>query len=306
MNSAKMLTAGFASAMLAALTLTGCAGARSADVPAAGDEVAVGTSVYSVIVGQLYGSQQQRTAAEERAYLTAQQAVAGCVVSRGSTYGIPPFPGAQQTQPAPGDVLAFAPTRADFGIAGRHITLAEAGDPLNAGLAAAGDDEARKTAFDQAVEACQAEAATGDALAKPEGFEALDAAFVDTLTKIQDAAVPDIHAEYQTCMNAKGIKADDLSQAYIRAEQQFPAINYATQHDAMTVPGFTEAAAAERQIAAADAACRAPFHDDVFAAAGPALHEFADTHHAELNKISSLWASTEAQVITLRKQVRTQ
>lgn len=289
-------------ALVTAVGLSGCAGNTA--TMQTGATPADGHTVYERITAKVYGTGEQREAAQERAWLAAQSAVASCVRARGFEYAVT---GYQQmlptTAPAPGDVLAFAPQRTDFGVALRIRTLAARGETTNPGLAKQ-STAAKRNAWFEAVTACQNAAQAGDALAAPAGQEALDSRLADTLASIQNKAAPGLPDQYAACMKASGVQAKSLSDAYMLVEKNFPKVSYEQPSDVTKVAGWAEAVAFEKQVAAADWSCRKDDLEPVFAAAASALEQFETANAPELTTVSTNWFSQLAAVNKLRATVK--
>ena len=241
--------------------LTGCTSRHPAELVSA-EDIAAGKAAFARITDQIYGTPAQRAAAEERAYLTAQAAIADCAAQTGIVYAVTPFvPVTNPDSPvAPGDLLGFAPLRSDFGVATRIIRLATHGSPTNPGLAQATTAAAKKT-YLTTVEKCQGAAADGDRLAAPDGQEALEGQFVTALTEWQNFMLPPDDA-WRQCMTHRGISAWDLTSLYMHVENRYPPISYDTPSDPTRLPGWPAAWAFETQAAGSDVICRT-HHVDV-------------------------------------------
>lgn len=197
---------------------------------AAADDFA-GQGTLDLVVNQVYGTADQRTAAAERSWLLSQTAIATGALTKGAVYGVTKFQPMDNPGPvAPGDLLAFAPQRADFGVGTRIQTLAKQGEPVNPGLAVLTSDDARDKWF-QAVTACQNAPSATDLLAVPEGQEALESKLVSALSETQQDAAPDLPSKYAACMTNAGVQAKDLSEAYQAAEAAYPQVSYEKPSD---------------------------------------------------------------------------
>lgn len=270
--------------------LTGC-GNASPDV----DSGAAGPrATFETLVAQIYGSEEQREAGRELSYLTSQKAIAECALPKGATYGVVPYaPSSPPVEPSPGDLVGFAPRRADFGIATQIQLLAARGEPVNPGLAAV-DGPAAEHRWFQAVESCQGAARPGEQVEFPAGQPALESEFVEALTAAQDEAAPDLPGKYAFCMAAAGVKVADLSAAYISASERFPVAPPTEKSDATKLPGWADAVAYERKVATTDWACRASHVPRVIEASEDRLAAFARDRSARLAEVANGWAELPA------------
>jgi hypothetical protein len=266
-------------------SLTGC-GAAPVDVgPGAADPQAT----LETLVSQIYGTQEQREAGRELAYLASQKAIAECTLPKGVTYGIAPYvPMLPPVEPSPGDLLGFAPKREDFGIAASIQMRVARGEPVNPGLAAV-DGPAAEQRWFQAVESCQNAGHAGEQLEFPAGQSQLAIEFEDVLRAAQDEAAPDLPEKYASCMAAAGIKAADLSEAYISAANAFSGVSDATS-DPTKLPGWAAAVAYERKAAKADWTCRASDVPRVIEASVDRLAAFARDQSTRLAEVAHGWA----------------
>jgi hypothetical protein len=270
-------------AVIALATLTGCAGQEAIQTAAPVD----GEAALETVISQVYGTPAQRAAGQELSWLTSQTAIAACARPKGAVYTVPAWtPSGQVTSPAPGDLLGFAPQRVDFGVANRIETLAKHGQPVNAGLAAAVD----KDAWFSAVGSCQDAAQAGEKLTVPAGQEALEGKLVDALTAAQNAAAPNLAAEYAACMKSAGIDANDLSETYIKVEQAFPVASSDKPTDPTRLPGWDTAVAFEKTAAAADWNCRSGQRAEVVAASADEIAAFAADNATALTEVAAGWA----------------
>lgn len=278
-------------ALTAGVLLTGCA-QPGTTMEAGASAAEEGDAIYNRTVTKLYGTAEQRQAAEQLSWLTSQAAVAACATTKGVDYAVTPYVQmVPDTGTAPGDVLAFAPGRTDFGVATRIKTLAARGEPVNPGLAKTGDDQAAQDKWFKATEECQEAGHAGEALTTPKGQGELDAKFVATLTEIQDKAAPTLAADYKACMAAAGIESGSLSDTYRLVEGKFPPVSYETASDATKAEGWAAAAAFETKAADADWACRKDRTDQVFAAAVGALTAFEQDNAAALAEVGAGWSA---------------
>ncbi len=277
-------------AVACAAGLTGCAapGTEPAAAPAL-----TALDTYNLTITQVYGTPQQRQAATEAGWWRTQLAIRDCMADHGITY----TPAAYQPIPdrgvAPGDLLAFAPARPDFGIAARLTSLAAIGETTQPALAA------NETAYRAASTACN----TGELedAGNPDGQEVLDGQLVATLTAVEKTALPTLAAQYKTCLASKGFTGvDNLSALYVKAEQKFPPVSFEHKSDPTTLPGWADAVAYEQAAASADAQCRADAVDTALVAAVPALATFATTNAAKLAAVAAGWQQAADALPALR------
>lgn len=290
-------------ALIAAGALTACGGQNGAQarVP---DGAARGRAVYDQLVTQIYGTANQRAAADELAFLIAQQAIATCAAKVGVTYAIPTYIAADRQVVAPGDLLAFAPLRSDFGVGAGIQRRAAAGDLVNPGLAAASSDGERDRWW-TATNSCQTAEAHGNSLTSPPGQAQLEERLIATLQAVQNRVLPDLTAEYATCMHSAGIDARDLAETYLEVGRAYPAVSYGEPFDVTTLPGWADAVAYEHKAAAADAGCRAGYLDVAMAAARPDLADFAAANASTLSGHAAAWSDVERQLAGVRAQLET-
>lgn len=290
-------------AVLAALAVTaalaGCAPQATAADQAAAPATDTARATYDQIIDNVYGTPEQRRAAAEAGWLRTQLAIASCMAKTGQQYKPAPFQPLPDTGVAPGDILAFAPAREDFGVGRRVQALAAAGDTIQPALAGATTDQAAK--YTQAVSGC----ATGDITdaGNPKGQEVLDGQLVATLTEVERAATPTLADDYPTCLAKHGLTAINLSQLYVKVEQAYPPISYDQKSDATKAEGWAEAMAGELKAAAADASCRADAVEVALTAAKPVLTRFAVDHSSDLAAVAAGWAQATIDVVALRAKI---
>lgn len=285
------------------LSITACASATlQAGAPSAA-RVGTGRAAYTKILEQVYGTLAQREAAEERAWINAQAAMSACVAKTSSTYGITPYPGGlSSTHPAPGDLLAFAPAREDFGVASRLTAKADKAERTNPGLAAATTD-AEKKQFFKDLQGCQKAAVPFEGTNMPARAEALIPKLLSTLERVQKQATPTLRADYGRCLKEAGINAADRPELYALVDNAFPSVP-AGHGDPANLPGWGQAVAFERQAAATDAACRADAVEVAMAAAPAELEKFSKANAADLATASAGWAQAETDVKALRARYK--
>ncbi|WBB75621.1 hypothetical protein O7602_09000 [Micromonospora sp. WMMD1128] len=280
------------------VALAGCEPGMPTAAPVGVDAPAM----LSAVIDQVYGTPQQRLAGEERMWLTSQSAIAACARTKGVVYGVTPYqPMSPSTDPAPGDLLGFAPHRADFGVAARIEMLAKRGETPNPGLPAAADDQAR---WFTAVESCQNAATAGEKLRVPDGQQELEVELVELLGSVQQQAAPDLTRQYAGCMKSAGIDAGDLSEAYLKVEQRFPPVSFERPSDPTALPEWAGAVAFEKKVAAADWACRESRLDGVVNAAAGDLQKFTTTNTARIARVADGWKAMPGLARTLRATVK--
>ncbi|MGY4911361.1 hypothetical protein [Micromonospora aurantiaca (nom. illeg.)] len=290
-------------AVATAVTIAALAGCAQPGMPAAAPVGVDAPAMLSAVIDQVYGTPQQRLAGEERMWLTSQSAIAACARTKGVVYGVTPYqPMSPPTDPAPGDLLGFAPQRADFGVAARIEMLAKRGETPNPGLPVASDDQAR---WFTAVESCQNAATEGEKLRVPDGQQELEVELVDLLGSVQQQVAPDLTRQYTSCMKSAGIDAGDLSEAYLKVEQKFPPVSFEHPSDPTSLPEWADAVAFEKKIAAADWACRESRLDGVVNAAADDLQKFTTTNTARIARVADGWKAMPSLAQTLRATVKT-
>jgi hypothetical protein len=250
---------------------------------------------YDKVIAQVYGTPEQRRAADTRAWWTSRLAAVECMRRAGQTYSIVGYNAPSNREyVAPGSLLAFAPARLDFDVADQLVRAASARLVL--------DSEARSVANDDgstdpnrapAVRRCETEATAATGPRVPDGQQTLAAKLVDRLRQAQAAAAPNLATDYRTCMAAAGIPAADLTDLQTRIERAFPVTLTTVQDDPTKLSGWADAVAFEQRAAADDARCREAAVRTVRAAAGPQLVEFARQHAAELDRVTAGWAWIE-------------
>lgn len=288
-------------ALAATVTLAGCAGQASVEQVGSPGPATVedARATYDQVVAKVYGTPEQRRASAEAGWLRTQLAVASCMAERRQQYAMPPFQGLPDTGVAPGDVLAFAPPREDFGVGRRLKAFAAAGEPAQPALVDAGT--AKQTAYTQAISGC----ATGEVTdaGNPKGQEVLDGQLVAVLTQVQESATPELPDDYTACLTAAGVPAKNLSDLYVKVELAYPPISYEKKSDATKADGWANGVAFEAKAAASDWECRAGAADAAVVAAMPAMQRFTADHAAELDTVAAGWAQASADVTVLRTKV---
>ncbi|WP_229405066.1 hypothetical protein [Micromonospora sp. NBRC 110038] len=290
-------------AAAAAVTLVALTGCAQPGAPAAAPAGVDAATLLSTVLDQVYGTPQQRQAGQERMWLTMQSAIAACALAKGVVYGVTPYqPMRPPTEPAPGDLLGFAPQRADFGVAARIEMLARRGETPNPGLPAAADAQG---GWFTTVESCQGAATAGERLSVPDGQEELEAKLVDLLGQVQQQVAPDLPGQYANCMKTAGIDAGDLSEAYIKVEQNFPPVSFESPSDPTALPEWADAVAFEKKVAAADWACRESRVGEVIEAAAADLQQFTTTNATRLTQVADGWNAMPGLAQTLRVTIKT-
>ena len=273
-------------ALVAATVLAACSRA----VPAALPETS-----YDTIVAQVYGTPAQRRAADSRAWWTSRLAAVECMRRAGYTYGIVGYNAPLDREyVAPGDLLAFAPTRQDLDVADDVIHASASRNVLDA--------EARGVTLDngatdldriRAAGRCESEAGAVPSRV-PDGQQSLATHLVDVLRAAQTSAAPTAAADYRTCMTAVGIPATGLADLRARVKRTFPTT---TATDPTKSPGWASAVEFESRAATADGRCRESIVKAVRVAAAPQLAEFARQHAAELDRVAAGWAWIEVDAL---------
>lgn len=122
---------------------------------------------------------------------------------------------------------------------------------------------------------------------------------------MQDRVLPDLPAEYATCMQKAGIDARDLGETYLQVSRAYPAVSYEQPSDVTKLPGWAGAVAFEDEAAATDAACRTDDVDIAMAAARQDLTDFAGANAAALSANAAAWTDAERQLTAVRAQLHT-
>jgi len=290
-------------AALATAAVTGCATRAAAEwnPPAAPAAATVDAAqvTYDQVIDKVYGTPDQRQEADEANWLRTQLATASCMAKTGLHYQPVPFQNLPDTGVAPGDLLAFAPARQDFGVGRRVQAFAAAGELTQPALDGASVEQNARYA--QAMSVC----ATGQVMdtGTTKGQEILDGELVAALSKVEQTATPNLAGDYRACLAVHGLQARDLSELYVQVEQAYPPISYEKASDATKVTGWAQATAFETAAAATDASCRAAAIDVALVAAAPVLARFAKVHAAELDAVATGWARATTDVLTLRAKV---
>ena len=113
----KLRMAALATGVLTIAVLTGCAqpGTQPAAAPAATSADA--HAVKDELFGEVYGTPEQRRAGLERQHYAWQAAMGKCMTAKGADFGIVAFDAPTPAAVGAGGLLAFAPQRADLGLA---------------------------------------------------------------------------------------------------------------------------------------------------------------------------------------------
>ncbi|UQU66534.1 hypothetical protein COUCH_09835 [Couchioplanes caeruleus] len=282
-----------------ALVLAGALTACRTEEPAVTHDRA--STVYASVVTRIYGTPAQRRAADERAWKLTQIAAGECRRRAGIDYPARGFtPVSERTYVAPGDLLGFAPARADFDIAGQlELLVLKAVNAEHYARWMARTKRGSGPAW-VAAQRCEATATATTARLAPEGQEHLAAALVAELSRVQAAAAPMLPADYRNCLHAQGFDAAGLPALQARVEQAFPAVPVGARTVPARLPGWPDAVTVERRAAAADARCRAREAGAVMEAALPRLTTFAATHTEALGEMSAGWSRIEVEARELR------
>jgi hypothetical protein len=288
-------------AMLMATAACADTGGGHAGAPDSAAVVA-GQAAYAAVVAELFGSRNDRAAAEELQFLRHQSAIAACARGRGINYTIPAFTdiNVANERIVPGDMTAFAPLADDFGAAERQARIAADGEPGNAAFLALPDERARD-AYLAKLEGCQnagGESATEGHF--PDGALRLQDELIDLLGAVERAGpVAEELSRYGDCLAGRGFDAKDWRELYISVENAFPP-NPERPTDITTDPRWIKARDNERAAAAADRECREKIHDLAFAEAGPRLTDFRRDRSGALERIAAEWAKARADLAAVK------
>lgn len=288
--------AGFAAA-LTATAVAGCAQPGATPQASAIEPVAAAAvpwqETYAALIEQTSGTPQQWQAAQDRQWYAWQAALGECMVAKGQPFELPAHntpTAVPNSQLTPGELLGFAPQRADFGEAANAVALAKAGNDGNPALAKTSG--AAREAWLAAQDECAPATSPTENLAIPPSLPRVAEPLDQLLLGIQEQAAPTLRADYVACMTAEGVPVSEgvASEAKLAAKAKFPVLTEAEADNPSAVPGWAEAVAFERKAAAADWKCRGPQVGKVHAAVGDKLAVFAEQHRAELAQVAAEWA----------------
>jgi len=281
-------------AVLTAVTLTGCA--RATDMQTLAGAAPAGPQVLSDIVGKLYGATGHREAGQERQFYAWQAAMGACMVGKGQQFGLPSFTPISQagSKIGPGDILAFAPQRDSFGIGDRTVQAARVGGQDNPALLKLSGAAAE--AWLAAQGECEPATKATEDLAVPANMATPAVSLQEELAAIQQQLAPGLDAAWKSCMAAAGHQVEDLSDVSGLVGKRYPPVTFEQASDPTRLPGWGEAVAFERAVAATDWQCRAGESTRVVNASGEKLAVWQAAHAVELDAVAAAWA----QMPTLR------
>ncbi|MBU2669863.1 hypothetical protein KOI35_40770 [Actinoplanes bogorensis] len=255
-----------------------------------------GPALMADVVARIYGSPEQRAAGWEAQHYVMQAAYAACAERKGIDDAVDdwtPPSGVFETGAVDLPWL-FAPAMTDFGIARRYLEGAGFQDGPAPRMT---DAERRRIArFGE----CQMELASMDGRPRPSGRDTLEQEFLDDQATIRHEWEPRLIGWYSTCMtHVAGMPVDSFSDAHRQVELKFQAV----VHRVPNGPGWSEAVALEKRVAAADGLCRKANADALATASEPVVKEFADRHRAELAAVAAEWAAMPAARDAAKKAV---
>ncbi|MFF5077264.1 hypothetical protein ACFY36_09440 [Actinoplanes sp. NPDC000266] len=239
---------------------------------------AVGPEVVAETVGRLYGTPEQRTAAQELEEYVVRAVIAECAWRKDldhhdTDWDWPVVPMEQHDMDL--EVL-FWPPLADFGVAREHARNAEqAARPAPAPPGPGWIDE-----FND----CEVEAAPLDYLHKPAGQLTLMEKFYWEFAPVRDEHALRLSAAYGRCMAAAGTPAASLRDAHEQVERGYRVRGRA----------WGDLVAYEKKIAAADGKCRRAGAAMVSKVIAAATRAFAERHRDELAAVAEGWAAMPA------------
>jgi hypothetical protein len=105
-------------------------------------------------------------------------------------------------------------------------------------------------------------------------------------------------------MQAAGITASDLSEAYQAVEAAYPPVSYEKRSDPTTLPEWATAKAFERKVATADWTCRGTQAETLLRASKETMSDFASTHAGPLAAVSEAWAKSGVNLPDLRAKAK--
>jgi len=295
----KLGVVGALAGLAAAAALAGCATQGPAAVASAD-----GPRVLADIIAQVYGTQAQRDAGQQKQFYAWHGALGGCMTGKGETYELPGY-GAPRSVPtediSPGDMLAFGPRRTDWGIGAGIVADAKAGGRVSPSLAKLSGDAAEQ--WIKVQNECAGATKKTENLGQPDNQAVLDQKLIEGLAAIQNELAPDLYNTYKSCMAGTGITVTEKSfdDAYLAASRKYPAVSFDSPSDPTDLPGWDEAVAYETQTAADDWSCRGEDATRVVNASGEKLTAWATAHQAELDAVARAWADIPAQAAAAKQ-----
>lgn len=289
----KFRVAAAAVALAAAVTVaSGCA--RPTETQTLAGAAPAGEQVLADIVGKLYGATGHREAGQERQFYAWQAAMGACMVGKGQPFGLPSFTPISQSgsKIGPGDILAFAPQRDTFGIGDRTVQAARVGGQDNPALLKLSGDQA--DAWLKAQGECEPATKATEELAYPAIMAGPTGSLQDKLAAIQQELAPNLDAMWKSCMVDAGHQVEDLSDVSGLVGKKYPPVTFEQASDPTRLPGWGEAVAFERAVAAADWRCRSAESTRVINASGEQLTAWQAAHAAELDAVAAAWAQMPA------------
>ncbi|MFI5497318.1 hypothetical protein [Actinoplanes sp. NPDC051859] len=282
----KIITAG-AALTIGAFT-AGCANSFAAGAPAEPAAAAQGRSLFEQVSLSLYGSADDRLAAEKDVAARFQGALARCMKKKGFTYQQAPSEQQNGGPIAPGDLASITEITGDFGIATAKRNQAEVADKLRAMNASSTMTAEEEAAYGKALGNCTPEASKQQPFT-PTGQGNSMKWLTNTFREVEKTpAVADALDTYVPCMSKAGIQTKSYFTTYQQALDRFPRADLgwaSMQAD----PKWQEAVEFEKKAAAADAACRRPAQDQAFATAAPQLQQFVTKNRAQLDAARTAW-----------------
>jgi hypothetical protein len=298
----KKIATSFAALLTAGLLASGCAGQAvqagqaaapaEAAAPFTAAAAAEGRAVYQQVAADVWGTADERVAAEKAINDNFQSAMAACMEDAGQPYVKGPAPRTTSGNLAPDGLDVLAELGNDgFGIAPRvrydaEIAEADSKDPTWAKLT-----EAQREAQGAAMGNCATKVGTPADVVPANKLE-LEKELVMMFRGVQaQPAVKSAMSGYSACMATEaGIKAANYGESFEAARAKFPLGNTNVWSKLSTDPKWAEAVAFEKRIAAADTTCRQPVQDQAMALALPQLSSFAAKQATKLTAADAGWA----------------
>lgn len=292
------LTGGTHGRRAALTSLAACLAFLSAcaQPPAAGpDSDAAAERLFEQLITRIYGSLEDRSNADRLMHENIQAAVRTCMRTQDQQYTPAPYQGIAGGPVVPGDVTFIAKLGSDFGLATGKQTVAEgvsrATNPGFEDLITAAQQEV----YFDALDVCGRAGAEYEESYHPASQSDLALPFESILTTAQKSFV--VQAEmgpYEDCLARSGIAADYLG-LWSLAEARFPAVELPWEQ-LRKRPDWAAAVQYERELATADASCRADMRAAGLTAAVADLQQFAETHAEGLLNLDSEWAQIRTDV----------
>ncbi|MFI5497136.1 hypothetical protein [Actinoplanes sp. NPDC051859] len=269
---------------------TGCAQSIQAAAPAEPAAARQGLELYQQAALSIFGTRDQRLAAEKAAADKYQNAIAACMSATDAPYYTKAASPHQAGAPtAPGDLSTLAETgNGTFYIAEASRYGAQQldrGDPLYDKLT-----QAQRDAQGKALSGCISKVPVVQP-ARPAGAQQMTTELETMFTAIEkQPAVASALKSYSDCMSDKaGIKTTGYLDTFLAVQEKFPTTSEGWSK-LQNNPDWQAAAAFETKAAEADTTCRKPAQDQAMQAAAPQLQQFTSKYESQLDAASASWA----------------